>query len=173
MLKKILPVEDLVYTSTLNKEALLLHLQNGIEAQKAFGIGAISHTYSKPYIGKIRNNTFEIKRVIDYRNSFLPQIKGVVLESSNGSKIHVKMSLPEIVKFFMVFWLGSVALGCIGVSYYLLFRNPSGAFENPVVFVPFAMLIFGMAMTSLAFKKESKKSIIDLEDLLQAKVIQQ
>lgn len=168
-----LPIEDLVYTSTLRKEALLLHLQNEIETQKAFGIGAISHTYSKPYIGKIRNNTFEIKRVIDYRNSFLPQIKGLVMESSNGSKIHVKMNLSDMVKFIMLFWFGSVIIGCIAVLYSVLFSNFLGLEKNPILFMPFGMLIFGVIMISVAFKKESKKSIIDLEDLLQAKVMQQ
>ncbi|MRX41102.1 hypothetical protein GJU43_17590 [Flavobacterium sp. LC2016-23] len=167
MIKKLLPFEELTYHSTLKKEALLVHLQNEIEAEKSFGFGTQRISYSKPYIGKISNPTFELKRAISYRNSFLPIIKGEIKDDSSGSKINVKMGLPDLVKIFMCIWLGIVFLASLGTLYTLLYNN--GLKEGPFIFIPFVMLFGGVAMVVLGFKIESKKSITDLEQLLQAK----
>ena len=70
MIIKLLPFEKIVYHSSLTKEELLTHLHNEIETEKSFGFGANNNSYSKPYIGKIYDNSFEIKRAINYRNSF-------------------------------------------------------------------------------------------------------
>ena len=172
MIKKFLPFEELVYHSELNKEELLARLDNEIEAEKSFGFGAKSFSYSKPYIGKIAYDRFEIKRAINYRNSFLPVIKGTIKNDLNGSKINVKMNLIDFVKVFMIVWLGGVSLGCIASTYSLFFRNNTNSETGFFMFVPFIMLVFGIAMGSLGFKAESKKSIADLEELLQAKIIQ-
>jgi hypothetical protein len=172
MIKKILPFEKLVYRSTLTKEELLAHLQNEIEAEKSFGFGANQFSYSKPYIGKIYNNTFEIKRAINYRNSFLPLIKGEVKDDVNGSKINVNMKLIEIVKVFMIIWLGGVLVGCLVTSYSLIFKNGLNSEGGMFMFIPFFMLIFGMVLVSFGFKAESRKSIKDLEEILKAKIIE-
>ncbi|MEO6174417.1 MAG: hypothetical protein ABIP27_04615 [Flavobacterium circumlabens] len=170
MIKKVLPFEELTYHSTLTKAALLAHLQNEIEAEKSFGIGFNRISYGKPYIGKIHPTQFEIKRAINYRNSFLPIIKGEIRDDISGSKIDVKMGLPDFVKVFMCIWLGIVFLVSLGTLYTLLFNNAIN--EGPFIFIPFVMLFAGVAMVVLGFKTESKKSITDLEQLLQAKRIQ-
>lgn len=169
MIKKLLPFEDLAYHSTLTKEALLAHLQNEIEAEKSFRIGTQRTSYSKPYIGKISHTTFELKRAISYRNSFLPIIKGEIKDDISGSKIEVKMVLHNFVKVFMCIWLGGFFLASLGTLYALLYHN--GLKEAPFIFIPFVMLFAGVAMAVLGFKTESKKSITDLEELLQAKRI--
>lgn len=172
MIKKLLPFEELFYRSKLTKEELLLHLQNEIEAEKSFGFGANNFSYSKPYIGKIFNNSFEIKRAINYRNSFLPIIKGEIKEDINGSKVIVKMSLVELVKVFMIIWLGGVSVACIAVTYNILFNNGLNSEAGFFMFIPYVMLIFGIAMVGFGFKIESKKSAQDLETILQAKIIE-
>lgn len=171
MIKKILPFEKLIYSSKLTKEELLTHLENEIEAEKSFGFGAHNYSYSKPYIGKIYNNTFEIKRVINYRNSFLPKINGEIQNDINGSKINIKMDLSEIVKVFMILWLGGVLLGCIATAYNIIFNDGLNSEGRFFMLIPFFMLIFGVVMVSFGFKAESKKSIKDLEEILKAKII--
>ena len=170
MIKKLLPFEELAYHSKLTKEELIAHLQNEIEAEKPFGFGTQRTSYSKPYIGKIYDTTFELKRAISYRNSFLPIIKGEIKDDISGSKINVKMVLENFVKVFMCIWLGGVTLASLVTLYTLLFNN--GLKEGPFIFIPFVMLFAGVAMVVLGFKTESKKSITDLEELLQAKRIQ-
>ena len=171
MIKKILPFEKLIYSSKLTKEELLTHLENEIEAEKSFGFGAHNYSYSKPYIGKIYNNTFEIKRVINYRNSFLPKINGEIQNDINGSKINIKMDPSEIVKVFMILWLGGVLLGCIATAYNIIFNDGLNSEGRFFMLIPFFMLIFGVVMVSFGFKAESKKSIKDLEEILKAKII--
>ncbi|WP_445455086.1 hypothetical protein [Flavobacterium sp. HNIBRBA15423] len=172
MIKKILPFEKLVYRSTLPKDELLVHLQNEIEAEKPFSFRANKFIYSKPYIGKIYNDSFEIKRAINYRNSFLPQIKGEIKDDLNGSKITVKMNLIEIVKVFMIIWLSGVLVGCLVISYNLIFKNDLNSEGTYFMFTPFFMLLFGVVLVSLGFKVESKKSKKDLEKILKAKIIE-
>lgn len=172
MIKKILPFEALVYHSKLNKEELIAHLQNEIEAEKSFSFGAKSFSYSKPYIGNIYNDRFEIKRAITYRNSFLPVIKGTIKNDLSGSKINVKMNLIDFVKVFMIIWLGGVSMGCIASAYSLFFGYNTNSETGFFMFIPFIMLLFGIAMVCFGFKTESKKSITDLEEILQAKIIQ-
>ncbi len=60
------------------------------------------------YQGKIEENKFEISRVIGYRNSFLPIIKGEVRSDLGGSSITISMQLHVLVMFFVICWLGSV-----------------------------------------------------------------
>lgn len=172
MIKKFLPFEELVYHSKLNKDELLARLDNEIEPEKPFSFSAKSFSYSKPYIGKISYDRFEIKRAITYRNSFLPVIKGTIKNDLSGSKINVKMNLIDFVKVFMIIWLGGVSLGCIASAYSLFFRNNANSETGFFMFIPFIMLLFGVAMVCFGFKTESKKSITDLEEILQAKIIQ-
>jgi len=171
MIKKLLPFEEIVYRSKLNKEELVARLQNEIEAEKSFSFGANRFSYSKSYIGKISDNRFEIKRAINYRNSFLPVIKGEIRNDLNGSKILVKMNLVELIKVFMIIWLAAVFIGCIAVTYNLIFNKGFDSEAVPFVFIPYFMLLFGVVLVSFGFKSESKKSISDLEELLQAKII--
>lgn len=172
MIKKLLPFEKLVYHSSLTKEDLLNHLQNEIEAQKSFGFGANNYSYSKPYIGKIYNNSFEIKRAINYRNSFLPKINGEIKNDINGSKISIKMNLVEIVKVFMIIWLGGVLIGCLATTYNIIFNNGLNSEGGFFMLIPYFMLIVGIVVVSFGFKTESKKSIRDLEEILKAKIIE-
>ncbi|MFH7015615.1 hypothetical protein [Flavobacterium sp. FlaQc-47] len=170
MIKKILPFEKLIYRSNLTKEELLSHLQNEIEAEKSFGFGAKSFSYSKPYIGKIYNNSFEIKRAINYRNSFLPVIQGEIQNDINGSKINIRMNLVEIVKIFMIIWLGGVFIACLATSYTLIFTNDLNSESGFFMYIPFFMLALGILMVYFGFKIESKKSAKDLEGILKAKI---
>jgi hypothetical protein len=172
MLRKYLPFEELVYHSNLTKEELIKKIQNEIEAEKSFGFGANNFSYSKPYVGKIYNNRFEIKRAINYRNSFLPVIKGTIKDDLSGSKIDIKMNLTDIVKVFMIIWLGGVFLACLGVTYTLIFNNGFTSEAAFFMFIPYFMLLFGVIMVVFGFKGESRKSVKDLEEILQAKLIQ-
>lgn len=171
MIKKILPFEELLYHSKLTKEELFLHLQNEIEAEKSFGLGAHKYSYSKPYIGKVFNNQFEIKRAINYRNSFLPIIKGEIQDAVNGSKIKIKLKLVDIVKVFMIIWLSGVFLACIavGTNFAINGFDPETGFT---ILIPFGMLLFGILMVTISFKAESRKSKKDLEEMLQARIVE-
>ena len=157
MIKKILPFERLIYTSTLQSEELIQHLKNEINGNA--------------YTGKIYQNKFEIKRNINYRNSFLPVIKGEVTGGINGAKVIVKMDLIIFVKIFMCIWLGGVSIAFFAALYTLIYNNESGEIPVGVIFIPLFMLVVGITLVVACFKYESRKSILDLEKILNAKII--
>lgn len=94
-------------------------------------------------------------RNINYRNSFLPKINGEITNGFTGAKVKVEMKLLLFVKIFIIIWLSGVSIACVGVLYSTLSESK---FDFSVfTFIPFVMLLFGFAMTIIAFKYESKK----------------
>ena len=162
-MSKLLPIENIVFKTKLSKEQAVQRLKENIEAKKTFGFG----NYSKPYIGQITGYNFEIERAINYRNSFLPQIKGNVYSEPGGTRINVKMMPVVYVLFFMAIWFGGVILGCLAMLF-ILFTEGFTQF----VFLPFIMLVFGVGLLYGAFKTESSKSKKDLMRILEAEIEQ-
>lgn len=56
------------------------------------------------YEGKISDSGFEIRRVIHYRNSFLPAIRGQFEPSPSGTIVRIRMSLNPLVAVFLSCW---------------------------------------------------------------------
>lgn len=166
-MSKYLPIENIIYKSKLSTEQTIQKLNENIEAEKSFGFGAHNFTYSKPYIGKIIGNSFEIKRAISYRNSFLPQIKGEIYSDFDGTKIKVNMKPHSFVLVFMTIWFGGVFIGCIATTFALFTKE-----FTPFFLIPFGMLIFGIALLYGAFKTESSTSKKDLMKILEAEIEQ-
>jgi hypothetical protein len=164
-MNKFLPIENIIYKTKLSKEQTIQKLTENIETEKSFGFGAHNYTYSKPYIGRILGNSFEIKRAISYRNSFLPQIKGEIYSEFDGTKIKVNMKPHSLVLVFMTIWFGGVFLACIGTTYALFTQK-----FTPFFFIPFGMLLFGIGLLFGAFKTESSTSKKDLLKIFDAKI---
>jgi WD40 repeat protein len=57
-----------------------------------------------PYEGKLSDNGFEIHRIIHYRNSFLPIIRGRFEPLPEGTKVRITMGLHPLVMGFLAFW---------------------------------------------------------------------
>ena len=159
-MKYLLPFENITYKTKLSSEETLNKLSEIIEPKKTFRMtGIFGSSNHKPYEGSIYRNTFNINRIISYRNSFLPRIHGKVEKDFNSTKINVKMRLHTGVIIFMFIWCGLVGgIGCLIAA--STFLN-SEHFE-PAALIPFGMLIFAYAMTTGGFKYESAKSKKDL-----------
>src|SRR5690606_2023790 len=152
---------------------LILKLKNEIGVKKPVQFGSYNNQSSeKAYIGKVLENSFEIQRAINYRNSFLPQIKGNITTAMNGSNIEIEMRMLPMVKIFMIIWFSFVTFFLIITLLPFLKDNTNAEFGLNTV-IPFIMLIFGILLVTFGFKLESKKSIKDLENLMQAKIVQQ
>lgn len=156
MIKNILPFENLIYKSSLSKDELIQHIKKELETKNS-------------YSGKVLENNFRIKREINYRNSFLPVITGEIFDSTNGSKIMVKMRLILFVQIFISIWLSGVFLAIIFCVVTIINDNSASLF---ILSIPSIMFVVGCTMTVLAFKYESKKSNKDLEVLLHAKRVE-
>lgn len=109
----------------------------------------------KKFRGKFSIDGFKIMRIINYRNSFLPVIKGTVNPTMSGSRISVTMRLHWLVAIFMLFWFGGVSTGLVT----FLVAEVSGKTEPlPMLLVPLGMLLFGIVLTYGCFWWEAKKT---------------
>jgi len=82
--------------------AVIEKLDAQIEAPRAFRWD-FSRNHA-PYEGTISSSGFEIRRIIHYRNSFLPNIRGRFESSAEGRLIRVTMKLHPFVIAFLLFW---------------------------------------------------------------------
>jgi hypothetical protein len=151
--------ERFTINSSLNSELIRRKLLEVVEPPQR-NIWSFRKT-NKPYEGEISEYTFKIRRIINYRNSFLPVIQGRISSEGMGSKIEIEMRLHTFVFMFILFWLGTV--GNISILSFL-----SMIYErkfDPDLLIPFGMFTFGFLLASIAFKfetKVAKKFLIDL-----------
>ncbi|MDN5477606.1 MAG: hypothetical protein L0G39_11795 [Chryseobacterium sp.] len=157
---KYLPFERIIYRTNLSEQEIITRLSGFVEPKK-FGFG---RTSSKEYEGFINNNCFEINRMINYRNSFLPQIKGTIQKGNYGTQIEVTMKLHLFVFVFLLFWCGFVMFFLISLC--LVQQKISVVF-----LVPVGMLLFVYALTMFGFKTESKESKEFLKKSFESEII--
>ncbi|RZJ44705.1 MAG: hypothetical protein EOO19_11700 [Chryseobacterium sp.] len=116
---------------------------------------------TKDYEGFIIENSFEINRIINYRNSFLPHITGSIRGGISGTQIEIKMRLHWFIIIFIIFW-------CSFILFTTIF-NITAKEISASSFIPFLMLAFVYILTMFGFKSESKKSKEDLKKIFEAK----
>ena len=104
-----------------------------------------------PFIGVVEGNSFQLRRDIRYRNSFLPQVKGRVEATAGGTMVFVTMHLHPAVGVFMVLWLGGV-----GVAAFDLLASAHGSAVPALI--PLGMFVFGIALTAVGFYPEAFKA---------------
>ena len=159
---KLWPSDSFEIHTNLSRQETIEKVASFVEPKKWF---RFFHE-GKPFQGKCSQEGFRITRIIRYRNSFLPIINGNYLNGSNGTTIQIKMVLHPIVIAFMCIWFGGVIIGAVSISYSLVIRKCS--FQLPM-FIPFAMLLFGIALVSGSFWFEAKKQKPLLESLFKTK----
>jgi len=169
-LKKYLPFENYSLTTNLSTTEIYKRLSDNIEPRKAFRFSLFNQNSTKPYEGEIYGNTFSMSRIINYRNSFLPIIKGDISMFAGQTQINIKMRPVTFVLIFISFWLGTVGLLCVSMLLVglLQIKQLLKTGFSPMVLIPFGMFIFGYLLTTLAFKAESSKSKKFLTTLLDA-----
>ena len=96
-----------------------------------------------PYQGTISDQGFEIRRTLNRRNSFLPNIQGRFEPHSAGTRCHITMQLHPLVLIFMGGWL---SLWCMGVVPIALFGG-----ESLLTGLGLLMMPIGISSIFLAF----------------------
>jgi len=121
----------------------------------------------KAYEGQVDRDGFKIQRVIQYRNSFLPQITGTFKRGRTGNEVHVKLKLNLFVLIFICLWMGGVTVACLSTLFISNIAGGLGYFS----LIPFGMLLFGYLLTTLAFSYEAKKSEKDLLEIFDGRIL--
>lgn len=153
---KFFPFERLKITTKLSTDEAIRRVVNVTEPQRYFRWFATDH---KPYEGKVEGYQFQISRVINYRNSFLPMIHGEILPEMRGSSIRITMRPHGLVIAFMIFWLGGVGFFFLMMLSTFVSAAMQGTRGNPsALLIPAGMFAFGYLLIMGGFKFESAKS---------------
>lgn len=161
---KFFPYEKYKLISPLNPEEALKKIAAAVTTGPTSLLA--SSRQDKYYQGKISGYGFEITRVIGYRNSFRPLIKGEI-SSYLGSEIKIVMRMNKAVIIFCCVWMGSVLIAAIAT---LAAQVHTRKLLLPGV-IPFVMLLFGYVLFTGGFKYESIKAKKFLEELFEAEEV--
>ena len=153
----LLPFDRLVIDSPLSPEEAVARLAANVEPARwlRFGGGA------REFEGEVTGAGFRIARVIRYRNSFRPVIRGAVEPAPGGSRLVATLRLHPAVVVFMLVWLG-VALLVTVAMLALLVRGDAG----PEALLGLLMLVFGWALATFPFGYEARVAREKLTRLL-------
>lgn len=160
----LVPFENFQITTKLDPAAARSRL-----AEEVGPAGSLFSSYTRSsgpiryFSSFIMNEQFEIRRNINCRNSFLPQMTGTITKDMFGSKIHIKMRPHGVVVAFMTFWLSAAFLA--GVAF-LIMSVVKNSFTIRHL-IPFGMFLFGYALATGSLKFESirsKEKLIQLVD---------
>ena len=153
---KLLPYEQYNLYTRLSPEEVRQRLADNTEQggkKKPLGGKTV-----KPFRGEITNETFSISPVIDYRNSFLPVLKGTYFRENGMTRIRTRLQLNDVVLAFCIIWLGIVGLCGILLPISELRGALNGKRFDPMVLVPTGMFVFGYLLMIAAFNTESTRS---------------
>lgn len=163
------PYERLTMTTMLSYDDVLARLDNAIEPRRAI---RFFESATKPYQGHREGGHFEMSRIIRYRNSFLPIIKGDIQPGIGGCSIQITMHPHVLVIAFMAVWLGGIGAAFILTLLAVLGVLASAQPADPLIALfPGAMLIFGYVLVLGAFKFESAKSTTFLLELFEGQIV--
>ncbi|MEB3336687.1 MAG: hypothetical protein VKJ46_04440 [Leptolyngbyaceae bacterium] len=158
---KLLPRDTFTLSTADSLPVVLQRLTAQVEAPKGF---RFSRQHA-PYEGTVSEQGFQINRIIHYRNSFLPVIRGRFEPEAKGTLIYIQMGLHPFVMAFLGFWvlawysgvIPMILLGAMPVAIAALFAG-----------IPLLMLvIFG-----IAFWTEAKRSRRELTQILQGEKLE-
>lgn len=106
-----------------------------------------------PFEGDVSDQSFKVRRVILYRNSFRPVIHGAIEQTPNGTAVRLRMRLPIHAAIFMMIWFGIVAISVATIS--LQDLRHLGSHTH----VPLGMLGFGVLFVVVNFFFEAAKAV--------------
>lgn len=164
-----LPYEQYTFVTKLSTTEVAKRIAENSQLRPKIISFTRRETPDKLFTGFVSGDKFELSRVIQYKNSFLPLIKGKMTSFLGKTEISITMAPVLPVLIFMAFWLGVVTLVCVGMLIYGMnnfHRLLKEGIELPLL-IPFFMWIGGVAMFSFGFKSESKRAKKLLVELLE------
>src|SRR5580693_4672592 len=106
-----------------------------------------SNSHGTPFLGTVDQLSFLIRRNIQYRNSFLPIIRGKIVPTPTGSRVDVFMYMHPFSVVFMMVWFGII----------LFFESKFVDVNIARSFLPIGMAVFGLALSVGGFYFEALK----------------
>ncbi|BAZ39832.1 hypothetical protein NIES4101_57890 [Calothrix sp. NIES-4101] len=166
---KFLPYEGLIIYSQLSQESAIQKLIDVVDSSsnQNFRSSAI-----KPYRGEIIGYKFKIRRIINYRNSFLPVIQGEIKSVREGCCIDLKIRLNLIVICFTFVWSSPLIYLLLMIFIVMIIKlfspglvTVSGSIPSNIIFALFGFILFYYCLVTICFKIESTKAKVFLQKL--------
>ena len=159
----ILPITTVTYKTQLSIKEVIEKLNDCVEPKKGFSLLSGGAGRGKLYEGEISGQTFEVSRIISYRNTFLPVITGNIQQENNATIIEINMRLNKFVSAFLLIWCVIFAFAVI-----LLITKEVDFFVMFYV-MPFVLLLVFFSV----FKFEVNKSKKDFQQIFEAEIIEE
>lgn len=150
-----LPYHDFEIVSPLGAQAARDAISAQVDSEKVFRIGWQNRDNVKYFEGTVGTDGFHLRRIISYRNSFLPVIDGTIQGGASGSRIAVKMRMFVFVYVFGAIWAGAALVAIVN----------AGALG---LAIGVGLLLFFYAMTMIGFWLEAGKQERKLRAIFQA-----
>ncbi len=159
------PFENITYKTKLTESEIVKQLNSlTIHKEKPY-FSLWGNNHAKPYEGEIGEQRFYIKRIINYRNSFVPRITGTINQDLNGSTVNIIMKLPSNVIIFLCIWFAFMSVMSFLSFNAGTFYPYSFYFDNLEHWLPVGLIVFMYSLTMFCFKYESRKSKKDLQKI--------
>jgi hypothetical protein len=152
---KWLPHHRFEIVSPLARQAAFEAMKAHVEPENWFRIGWPNSANDKRFEGTISGDGFHVRRVIGYRNSFLPVIDATFHPGASGTRIQVQMRMFIFVYGFCAIWLTAMI-------------STVFASEGPFRLLAIGMIAFLYIMTMLGFWIEAGKQERTLRDIFKA-----
>lgn len=161
------PFERLTIETSLPPEEIRQKVADVIEPRRMFRFFSGEH---KPYQGQLNDYRFEVSRIIRYRNSFLPVIKGEIRPDLGGSVIDITMHPHILVIIFIIIWVGLTVSAFFWTFLIALVAVvQSNSTEGVVgILFPIGGLMFVYLLVMGGFKFEAVKSKTFFQELFQS-----
>ncbi|RMH00619.1 MAG: hypothetical protein D6706_03500 [Chloroflexi bacterium] len=120
----------------------------------------------KPFEGKVANGTFNINRIIHYRNSWLPYLKGKIEQDLDTTQI-IFTATPPL--FSMVITVLAIFLVPFAILMAIIQESPNSltGFLGPV-FIALLFVLFFYVVSIAFFNYEIRKSLKILKEITEA-----
>jgi hypothetical protein len=162
--------EDYTMLTPLSAEEVHKRLAANTEPEQLLRFNIFRSRSARAFEGIVAAGYFKIKRIINYRNSFLPVIEGSIGSFMGKTEISIKMRLMYFVKVFMIVWFGIFFTGA-GVFMYVYFKTNDGFNQTGtplLALAPLLLFFIIVFIARLAFRHEAKKAKQFLAQLLEA-----
>ena len=167
----ILPSRRLVLHTPLTPDQAAQALRGDLVEKRGWA-DRLGRSGGGGFVGSVEGAAFECQRDINYRNSFLPQVKGTFTPDAErgGSRVALVLALHPLVAAFMYAWLGFVLLVGVPLAIATLSDVLSGDGGGQVMggVIPLGMLVFGLVLPRLAFGYEAKQALAFVKSTLSA-----
>lgn len=115
------------------------------------------------FIGTINQYDFKIMSNINYRNSFLPVIKGAIKKAEGAYLVALKMQLHPLTYGLLIGWFGLAGFSFLIGVLYLITSKPT---DVTMFLWTGGFIAWGQILSRWGFFFQAKKDIKRLEELL-------